>query len=237
VSAGTRPPDDGHPRAEEPILITPSMLTTPAQRGPLDFERGMALAPPLTLLLIVANVAEFARELATGALNDVGSIVHAGALVRDRVEAGEVWRLVTSMFLHGGADHLIGNMIVLYIVGMACEHAFGPARTAFLYFTAGVSGGVVSLLLRPGPSVGASGAIFGVLASVIVVLYRYRGRFHVRDKRIGYVLAAWAGYQILSGLATPFIDNFAHLGGIAGGALATLTVTPRLLRQETSLID
>lgn len=235
MSADPRPPGDAHPRAEEPVLITPSMLAAPAQRGAVDFERGMSLAPRLTLLLIVANCAVFAREVATGALADRDSIVAAGALVRDRVVDGELWRLATSMFLHGGADHLIGNMIVLYIVGMACEHAFGPARTAFVYFAAGLSGAALSLLMRPGPSVGASGAIFGLVASVIVVLYRYRHRFHLRDKRIGLVLAAWAGYQVLSGLATPFIDNFAHLGGIAGGALATLALTPRLLRQETSL--
>jgi rhomboid protease GluP len=230
-----KPSQDGHPRTEEPILITPSMLTAPARRTPVDFERGMSFTPTLTLLLIVANVAAFAQELNTGALYDGDSIVAAGALVRDRVEAGELWRLVTSMFLHGGADHLIGNMIVLYIVGMACEHALGTVRTAFVYFVAGFSGSILSLLARPGPSVGASGAIFGVLASVVVVLYRYRDRFHLRDKRTGFVLAAWAVYQVLSGLATPFIDNFAHLGGIAGGALATLAVTPRLLRQGTSL--
>lgn len=230
-----QPPADGHPRAEEPILITSSMLTTPARRVPVDFERGMSFTPTLTLVLLVANVAAFAQELATGALNDRDSIVAAGALVRDRVMAGELWRLVTSMFLHGGADHLIGNMIVLYIVGMACEHALGMVRTAFVYCAAGFSGSALSLLVRPGPSVGASGAIFGLLASVVVVLYRYRNLFHVRDKRTGFVLAAWAVYQVLSGLATPFIDNFAHLGGIAGGALATLTVTPRLLRQGTSV--
>jgi rhomboid protease GluP len=211
------------------------MLTTPAQRGAVDFERGMSLAPSLTLLLIVANSVVFIWEVATGALSDRDSIVDAGALVRDRVADGELWRLVTSMFLHSGADHLIGNMFVLYIVGMACEHAFGPARTAFVYLAAGLSGAALSVVLRPGPSVGASGAIFGLLASVVVVLHRYRDRFHLRDKRIAYVLAAWAGYQVLSGLATPFIDNFAHLGGIAGGALATLTVTPRLLRQVPSL--
>ena len=232
-ASGPQSPQDGHPRAEEPILITPSMLTTPARRVPVDFERGMSFTPTLTLVLLVANVAAFAQELATGALNDRDSIVAAGALVRDRVVAGELWRLVTSMFLHGGAAHLIGNMIVLYIVGMACEHALGTVRTAFVYFAAGFSGSILSILVRPGPSVGASGAIFGLLASVVVVLYRYRNRFHVRDKRTGYVLAAWAVYQVLSGLATPFIDNFAHLGGIAGGALATLAVTPRLLRQGT----
>jgi rhomboid protease GluP len=235
VSVDPRPPGDAHPRAEEPILITPSMLAAPAQPGVVDFERGMSLAPRLTLLLMAANTAVFVWEVATGALADRDSIVAAGALVRERVVDGELWRLVTSMFLHGGADHLIGNLIVLYIVGMACEHAFGPARTTFVYFAAGLSGAALSLLMRPGPSVGASGAIFGLVASVIVVLYRYRDRFHLRDKRIGVVLAAWAGYQVLSGLATPFIDNFAHLGGIAGGALATFALTPRLLRQETSL--
>jgi rhomboid protease GluP len=211
------------------------MLTTPARRVPVDFERGMSFTPTLTLALIVANVAAFAQELNIGALNDRDSIVATGALVRDGVEAGELWRLVTSMFLHGGADHLIGNVIVLYIVGMACEHALGTVRAAFVYFAGGFSGSILSLLVRPGPSVGASGAIFGLLASVVVVLYRYRDRFHLRDKRTGFVLAAWAVYQVLSGLATPFIDNFAHLGGIAGGALATLAVTPRLLRQGTSL--
>ncbi len=236
MSAGTREtPDDGHPRAEEPILITPSMLAAPAQRAPVDFERGMSLRPPLTLLLIVVNSAVFAWELATGALTDTNSIVGAGALVRNRVEAGELWRLGTSMFLHGGVDHLIGNMIVLFIVGMACEHALGTARTAFVYLTAGCAGAILSLVMRTGPSVGASGAIFGLLAAVVVVLYRYRDRFHLRDKRIAIVLVAWAGYQVLSGLATPLIDNFAHLGGIAGGALAAFIVTPRLLRQEASL--
>lgn len=85
--------------------------------------------------------------------------------------------------------------------------------------------------LRPGPSVGASGAIFGLTASVVVVLYRYHSRFYLRDKRIGFVLAVWAGYQVLSGFASPYIDNFGHLGGLAGGALATLAVRPRLLSE------
>jgi len=226
-----RPPDDGHPRAEEPLLITPSMLTAPPGRGPVEFERGMRTAPPLVLVLIAANLAMYVWEVAAGALSDAEAIVAAGALARDPVFAGEWWRLVSAMFLHGGADHLVGNMIVLYIVGIACEHALGLARTAFVYFAAGIAGSLFSLLVSPGPSVGASGAIFGLAASVIVVLYRYHHLYVVRDKRIGFVLVAWAGFQILSGLASPYIDNFAHLGGLAGGALATLAVRPRLLSE------
>jgi rhomboid protease GluP len=228
-------PRDAHPRAEEPLLITPSMLVAPARRGSVDFERGMSLAPRVTLALIAVNVAVFIDELFTGALRDRESIVAAGALVRSDVYSGQVWRLVSSMFLHGGVDHLIGNMIVLYILGLACEHALGALRMATVYLVSGISGGVVSLLARPGPSLGASGAIFGLAASVIVVLYRYRSHYHLRDKRIGFVLAAWAAYQVLSGLATPYIDNFAHLGGIAGGAATTLFITPRLLRERAEL--
>jgi rhomboid protease GluP len=227
--------DGGGPPREEPIPITPEML---AGRGPgrgrIDFERGMRHAPPLILFLIAANLAMFGWEIAAGALADRDTIVEAGALVRERVLAGEWWRLMSAMFLHGGVDHVLGNIIVLYIVGLACEHAFGGARTALVYFASGVAGGLLSTAAGPGPSVGASGAIFGVIAAVIVVLYRWQDQFYVRDKRIGFVLLVWAGWQILTGLANPFIDNFAHLGGLAGGALVALPLRPRLLPGRTA---
>ena len=216
---------------EEPLLITPDMLA--GARAPRDFERGMRMLPPLTLLLIACCVAMFAWEIASGALSDKDSIVAAGALTRDGVLAGEWWRLISAPFLHAGPDHLIGNCLVLYIVGLACEHALGFAQTAVVYFTSALTGAGLSMAFRPGPSVGASGAIFGVLASVVVVLIRYRHQFYVRDKRIAVVLAAWAAWQVLTGLASPFIDNFAHLGGIAGGALVTLGLKPKLLHEGT----
>jgi len=220
----------GAPR-EVPIPITPDMLADapPPRSGRIDFERGMRRLPPLVLVLIAANLGMFAWELAAGALVDETTIVEAGALVRDRVVAGEWWRVVSAMFLHGGLDRVLGNVVVLYIVGMACEHAFGGARTVLVYLASGVLGGALSVAAGPGPSVGASGAIFGLIAAVIVVLYRYQRRFYVRDKRIGFVLAVWAGWQVLTGLATPFIDNFAHLGGFAGGGLTALVLSPRLL--------
>jgi rhomboid protease GluP len=205
----------------------------PSRGGRIDFERGMRHAPPFILFLIAANLAMFAWEIAAGAHADRETIIEAGALVRERVLAGEWWRLMSAMFLHGGFDHIFGNLIVLYIVGLACEHALGGARTALVYFASGIAGGLLSLAMGPGPSVGASGAIFGVIAAVIVVLYRWQDRFYVRDKRIGFVLLVWAGWQILTGLASPFIDNFAHLGGLAGGALAALALRPRLLPAET----
>jgi rhomboid protease GluP len=229
--------------AEEPILITPDMLAPrrPAPRPPdprIDFERGIGPLPPVVLAIMAANVAVFIWEVNSGAFVnskvaiEAGalhpSIIAAGALIRAKVLAGEWWRMVTAMFLHGGIDHLIGNMFVLYIVGMACEHGFGAARTALIYLGSGLTGSALSLAMGPGPSVGASGAIFGVLAAVVVMLYRYQKRFQVRDKRVGFVLAAWAGWQLLTGFVSPFIDNFAHLGGMLGGTLAALWLVPQL---------
>jgi len=204
------------------------MMTAAPRRVPVDFERGMRLAPPLILTLIVANVAVFVWELSAGALLSEDAIIAAGALVRAEVLAGDWSRMVSAMFLHGGFDHLIGNIIVLYIVGIACEHAVGPAQTAFIYLAAGLSGSLLSMAMSPGPSVGASGAIFGVAAAVVVVLVRYQDRYHLRDKRISVVLGIWATYQLAIGFMMPFVDNFAHLGGLAGGALATLMVRSRV---------
>ena len=233
---------------ETPLLITPDMLAPgrpirpSAQRpdGRIDFERGMSRTPRLILALVLVNVVVFGWELATGSLlnskaaieagHAVGQLdpLLAGALVRERVLAGEWWRLITATFLHGGFDHLVGNMVVLWIVGMACEHAFGAARTAVIYFGSGVAGTAFSMANGPGPSVGASGAIFGVLMAVVVMLYRNQKYFFVRDKRIGFVFLAWAGWSLFTGLMAPFVDNYAHLGGMAGGAMAAMVLTPRL---------
>ena len=230
---------------EEPILITPDMLAPrrPAKvsDGRVDFERGMQRFPPLIIALIISNVAVFVWEVAAGAFLDPKVAIAtghtnplmAGALIRERVLAGEWWRMITATFLHGSPEHLIGNMIALYIVGMACEHAFGAAKTAAIYFGSGLAGTAFSLATGPGPSVGASGAIFGVLMAVVVMLYRNQQYFFVRDKRIGFVLAAWAAWQLFTGFMNPFIDNFAHLGGMTGGALAALVLAPTLTARES----
>jgi len=238
-------PGDGGEH-EEPILITPEMLAPrrappKVSDGRIDFERGMRRLPPLITALIIANVAVFVWEVSAGAFLDPKTAIEtghinplmAGALIREQVLAGEWWRMITAMFLHGSPDHLIGNMIALYIVGMACEHGFGAAKTAVIYLGSGLVGSTFSLATGPGPSVGASGAIFGVLMAVVVMLYRNQQYFFVRDKRIGFVLAAWAAWQLFTGFMNPFIDNFAHLGGMTGGAIAALLLTPTLTARAT----
>jgi rhomboid protease GluP len=164
-----------------------------------------------------------------GALRSRESIIAAGALVRNGVAAGEYWRLLTAPWLHGSAGHLIGNGVALYILGMVCEAAFGRAQYVVLYVWSGLAGSLVSMLLGEGPSVGASGAIFGLQGAAIVLLRRERDRLLVRDRRVGLVLLLWALYTIAGGLTTPYIDNGAHIGGALGGALLATRLHPVVL--------
>jgi rhomboid protease GluP len=217
------------PQADAPLVITADMLVPARPKETrIDFERGISYVPKITTLLILANVAMFIVELVTGALKNSESIIAAGALHRDSVLRGEVWRMVSSMFLHGGFDHLLGNCFVLYIIGMGCEHGVGVWRTAVVYFVGGLSGSLLSVLANPGPSVGASGAIFGLTGGLIIFLYRHRDIFFLREKRTSIVLVVWAAYQICVGFLTPFVDNFAHIGGLIGGALCMWPMRPRV---------
>jgi rhomboid protease GluP len=224
----------------EPAVISADMLapaTVAAAPGDrrietrINFERGMTYWPLLTLLLILANGVVFAWQLWTGALESTEAIISAGALSRPQVLDGELWRLLSATFLHGSFDHLLGNCLMLYAMGMATEHAFGAPRAALVFAVAALFGWGLSLVMSPGPAVGASGAIFGLSGAVIVFLFRFQKTFYVRDKRIGVVLLVWGGYTILIGFLSPAIDNFAHIGGLLGGALAAASL-PRRRRND-----
>ena len=210
---------------EAPLRITPDMLLSRR----VDFERRMGRVPPVTLATLVLLAAIFVVEIRLGALASKEAIIAMGALARERVAAGEYWRLLTAPWLHGGTEHLVGNGIALYILGMVCEAAFGRAQLVVLYVLSGLTGSIVSMLMSAGPSVGASGAIFGLQGAAIVLLRRERDRLLVRDRRVGFVLLIWAIYTIAGGLTDPFIDNGAHIGGALGGALIASRLHPVVL--------
>ncbi len=210
---------------EAPLRITSDMLLS----RKVDFERRMGRVPPVTLATLVLLAAIFVVEIRLGALASKEAIIAMGALARERVAAGEYWRLLTAPWLHGGTEHLVGNGIALYILGMVCEAAFGRAQLVVLYVLSGLAGSLVSTLVSVGPSVGASGAIFGLQGAAIVLLRRERDRLLVRDRRVGFVLLIWAIYTIAGGLTDPFIDNGAHIGGALGGALIANRLHPVVL--------
>jgi len=210
---------------EQPLRITPEMLLS----RKIDFERRMGRLPPATLAILALLTAIFVAEIHTGALASKDGIIAMGALARERVAAGEYWRLLTAPWLHGGAEHLIGNGVALYILGMVCEAAFGRTQFVVLYVLSGLAGSLMSLAMTTGPSVGASGEIFGLQAAAIVLLRRERERLLVRDRRVGFVLLVWAIYTIAGGLTDPFIDNGAHIGGALGGALIATRLHPLVI--------
>jgi rhomboid protease GluP len=174
-------------------------------------------------------VVVFLAEMAWRATDSAAGLVAFGALSRPEVFAGQYWRLESATWLHGGRDHLISNGIALFILGMICEHAFGRAQFFVLYVLSGLGGSVLSLLISEGPSVGASGAIFGLQGAAIVLFRRHRDRILMRDRRIGVVLLGWALYSIFTGLVSPFIDNGAHIGGAVTGALVARSLHPVVL--------
>jgi membrane associated rhomboid family serine protease len=175
----------------------------------------------VTKVLIGLNVGAFLIGLAQGSTlsQPAGSIYDEGALHGVLVADGEWWRLITSAFLHYGIIHLGMNMLALWWFGQALEAALGAARYVMLYLVSGLAGSAGALLLAPDRfTLGASGAIFGIMGAAVVL----------EQQRI-YVFGGGAlGVVILNLAFTFFIPNISiggHLGGLAGGALSMLALS------------
>lgn len=191
---------------------------------------------PLTWLLLGAIVAVFGLELLSGATADGRVLVRLGANVPELVWEGQWWRLITAMFLHGGVLHLLLNAWALYQLGGLFEAWMGSGRMALTYFATGIAGSLASLFfLRGGISVGASGAIFGVLGALVGILVRRRDRLRPQAKQLLAQLLMWAGINVFLGFSTPNIDNAAHLGGAAAGVALGLVLRPRWEREPPLL--
>jgi rhomboid protease GluP len=137
------------------------------------------------------------------------------------VGLGQVWRLVTAGFLHGGIIHLAFNMYALSILGPLVEESFGWRKFLFLYTVCDIAAFSVSAVLSAGtPSVGASGAIFGLLGFGVIY-----GRFRAgaRGRAVSAQLMRWILPAVLM-LFLPGIDNAAHVGGFCCGALLALGI-------------
>lgn len=211
---------------EDIPILDASMLNSS-----VDFEAGMSWWPPVTLILILACAVVFGFEIATGALTKMGRLLEMGALSSPHVAKGEFWRLLSAPFLHASDDHIIGNMAMLFVLGLACEHAFGSPQFLFLFVVAAIGGSCASLLHHK-TSVGASGAIFGLAGALIALFRRHRSKLQLRDRRIGFVINVWAVYQIGVGILSPHIDNLSHLGGFGTGIVLGALMPPAMLHDR-----
>ena len=183
--------------------------------------------PIVTQTLIGINVALFVLELATGGqLNGTGSwIYEKGVLVSTAVDSsgqvvgvaeGEWWRLITAAFLHYGLIHLGMNMLVLWFIGPPLEEYFGHGRYLLVYLVSGLAGSAGALIWSPNAlTVGASGAIWGIMGAALVLEARKIWVFG--GQAMGLVI-----FNLAITFVIPGISIGGHVGGLVGGGLCAL---------------
>ena len=132
------------------------------------------------------------------------------------IEAGQYWRLLTPMLLHGSLIHLGFNMYALYILGRRLENFFGHYRFLALYLISGFAGNILSMLLTKEASLGSSTAIFGLLGAEGVFIYQHRELLGNQAKHALRQIIQVAAINLVIGLS-PGIDNWGHVGGLLGG--------------------
>ena len=151
------------------------------------------------------------------------SLVYFGGSELILVQSGEIWRILSSAFLHAGLIHLIVNMYSLAVIGTQVETYIGKWKFLFIYLISAISGSLLSLTFADPfvVSVGASGALFGLMGSLLYFGYHYRLYLSeaIKNQIIPIIII-----NLIIGFTISGIDNFAHIGGLIGGYLATMAI-------------
>lgn len=182
----------------------------------------------VNLTIIAINILVFLVTELLGSTEDPAWMIRCGAAYVPLIEEGQWYRLVTSMFLHFGTAHLFNNMFLLLFMGDLLESLIGKWRYLLLYLGSGLAGNLLSFFLERNQgnyavSAGASGAVFGVIGGVLVMMAVSRGKAgNISVRRLGFMilLAIYYGFQ------SSGINNTAHIGGILGGILLMLLLYP-----------
>ena len=135
------------------------------------------------------------------------------------VLSGQYYRLFTCMFLHANLVHLIFNMYALYVIGSQIENFFGKIKYLFTYIFSGIIAGLMSMIFTKAWSVGASGAIFGLLDALLYFGYHYRMYLGtvIKSQILPIIIL-----NLIIGFSTSGIDNAAHIGGLIGGVIGAM---------------
>ena len=183
---------------------------------------------PVTAGLILLNILVFLIVEFTGSSQNTMHMLDCGAAFTPMIiQGGEYYRLFTCMFLHFGIEHLLNNMLVLFVLGSRLEQAIGKIKFLLIYLIGGVLGNVISLLIELrtqdfAVSAGASGAmlirvsgaVFAVMGAMIYIVIRNKGWLGDLSMRQILVMAAFSLYF---GFASTGVDNTAHVGGMVSG--------------------
>jgi len=196
-----------------------------------SFAKLLASRPPVATWALVAAIgAVFALQLAFHATEDTNALVRMGALLARRVHAGELWRLVSCTFLHAGVVHVALNVLVLLAIGLGLERILGSARYLLVYVVSALGGSVLSLLVTKAVSVGASGALWGLMAAQFVLAWRSK---NVLPQHMQAAVLRSAAQNLGLNLVNSFrpgVDWAAHIGGGLSGGLLMLALVASLPR-------
>lgn len=177
--------------------------------------------PLWSYVILAVNVLVFVA----GQLIGHNLVLVLGAKINQAIVAGEFWRLATAMFLHVDLLHLAFNSYALYSFGTQVERSYGRRRFLIAYALSGLGGSALSFLLSPRPSVGASGAIFGLVGVLGAYYFIYRRQLAGGPSRLLNIIVI-VFYNVLYGLTTPAIDNWAHIGGLLTGLALGWALAP-----------
>lgn len=184
-----------------------------ARRAAPKVKSTLQATAPATYAIIAICVAVFLAQYFSD------DVTRRFASFGPAIANGEWWRLLSAMFLHSTSFllHILFNMFILYSYGPNVEQAFGTPRYAFMYLAAGFTGSAASYAFNTcgGFSVGASGAIFGVMGILLAYLFNRRDSQFVRAHLNSILI--FIGINLFLGFAIDTIDNYAHIGGLVGG--------------------
>lgn len=169
----------------------------------------------LGITVLVYGLQFLSTKLSTGGYDWPALL---GAKINSLILAGQLWRLITPVLLHGSLMHIAFNMYALFILGPGLERFYGHKRFLALYLVGGYTGNVLSFLLSSSTSLGASTAIFGMVAAQIIFIIRNKMLFGKRTGPLLMNMGVVVAINLILGLQ-PGIDNWGHLGGLAGGLL------------------
>ncbi|KAH6777352.1 RHOMBOID-like protein 10 [Perilla frutescens var. hirtella] len=173
-----------------------------------------------TNILLAANVLVYIAQ----SVSD-GNLLYLGAKINSFISKGQLWRLVTSSFLHANIGHLLVNCYSLNSIGPAVENICGPKRYLTIYISSAIASSAMSYWFCKAPAVGASGAIFGLVGSFGMFVLRHRGKVKGTDDDLKHI-AQVIVLNMTIGLLSQGIDNWGHAGGLLGGAAVSWLLGP-----------
>lgn len=187
--------------------------------------------PIITKIIMLINLVVYVLSIIYGSDFIISRFGNNASLI----QSGEYYRLITSAFVHVNIIHLLCNMYALYIIGMQIENFFGKFKYSVVYLVSALTGSLLSIMFNTNSySIGASGAVFGLLGALLYFGYHYRVYLDtvIKSQIIPIIIL-----NLGIGFMIPGIDNACHIGGLIGGILSTMAVGVKYRSEKREIIN